>query len=302
MVGFIDDQRGKHGVEPICRVLQIAPSTYYDHLAKRADPARLTARARRDAALRSEIQRVFEKNWRVYGVRKVWRQLERFYSRPLRGCQADEGDGYSGDYPRQAAQNEGTGQIGSMPVGQGKSAVPCARAGHAPGSSIVAPLVRAQWTTISLMSPPGGFASVAFVIDAYARRIVGWRISASAQAGLVLDALGQAVHDRRPVKGTRLVHHSDRGSQYLSIEYTERQGEAGIEPSGGSVGDSHDNALARRSPACPRQRVIHRRGPWGSFKAVEYASNGSTGSTTAVCLSRSEAFLRRKLRQTSTRA
>ena len=117
-----------------------------------------------------------------------------------------------------------------------------------------------------------GFVYVAFVIDAYARRIVGWRVSTSPHAGFVLDALGQAVHERRPVKGMGLVHHSDRGSQYLSIKYTERLAEAGIEPSVGSVGDSYDNALAETINGLFKAEVIHRRGPWRSFEAVEYAT------------------------------
>jgi transposase InsO family protein len=117
-----------------------------------------------------------------------------------------------------------------------------------------------------------GFVYVAFVIDAYARRIVGWRVSTSPHAGFVLDALEQAVHERRPVKGMGLVHHSDRGSQYLSIKYTERLAEAGIEPSVGSVGDSYDNALAETINGLFKAEVIHRRGPWRSFEAVEYAT------------------------------
>jgi transposase InsO family protein len=117
-----------------------------------------------------------------------------------------------------------------------------------------------------------GFAYVAFVIDAYARRIVGWRVSASAHAGFVIDALEQAVHDRRPVKGAGLVHHSDRGSQYLPIKYTERLGEAGIEPSVGSVDDSYDNALAETISGLFKAEVIHRHGPWRRFEAVEYAT------------------------------
>ena len=117
-----------------------------------------------------------------------------------------------------------------------------------------------------------GFVYVAFVIDAYARRIVGWRVSTSPHAGFVLDALEQAVHERRPVKGTGLVHHSDRGSQYLSIKYTERLAEAGIEPSVGSVGDSYDNALAETINGLFKAEVIHRRGPWRNFEAVEYAT------------------------------
>ena len=113
---------------------------------------------------------------------------------------------------------------------------------------------------------------VAFVIDASARRVAGWRTSQTAHAGFILDALEQAAHDRRPVKGTALVHHSDRGSQYLSIQYTERLGEAGIEPSAGSVGDSHDKALAQTINGPFKADVIHRRGPWRNFAAVEYAT------------------------------
>ena len=111
-----------------------------------------------------------------------------------------------------------------------------------------------------------------FVIDAYARKIVGWRVSTSAHAGFVLDALEQAVHDRQPAKGMGLVHHSDRGSQYLSIRYSERLAEAGIKPSVGSVGDSYDNALAETINGLFKAEVIHRRGPWRSFEAVEYAT------------------------------
>lgn len=117
-----------------------------------------------------------------------------------------------------------------------------------------------------------GFVYVAFVIDTYARRIVGWRVSRSAHAGFVLDALEQALHDRRPARDAGLVHHSDRGSQYVSIQYTERLAEAGIEPSVGSVGDSYDNALAETINGLYKAEVIDRRGPWRSFEAVEYAT------------------------------
>jgi putative transposase len=117
-----------------------------------------------------------------------------------------------------------------------------------------------------------GFVYVAFVIDAYARRIVGWRVSRSAHAGFVLDALEQALHERRPVSGGGLVHHSDRGVQYVSIKYTERLAEAGLVPSVGSVGDSYDNALAETINGLYKAEVIHRCGPWRSFDAVEYAT------------------------------
>jgi len=116
----------------------------------------------------------------------------------------------------------------------------------------------------------GGFVYVAFVIDAYARRIVGWRVSRTPHASFVLDALEQALHERRPANRGGLVHHSDRGSQYVSIRYSERLAEAGIEPSVGSVGDSYDNALAETINALYKAEVIHRRGPWRSFEAVEF--------------------------------
>ncbi|MDR6306216.1 transposase InsO family protein [Nitrobacter vulgaris] len=121
------------------------------------------------------------------------------------------------------------------------------------------------------MSTWSGFIYVAFVIDAYARRIVGWRVSRTAHASFVLDALEQALHERRPARGG-LVHHSDRGSQYVSIRYTERLTEAGVEPSVGSVGDSYDNALAETINGLYKAEVIHRRGPWRSFEAVEFAT------------------------------
>jgi transposase InsO family protein len=117
-----------------------------------------------------------------------------------------------------------------------------------------------------------GFVYVAFVIDAFARRIVGWRVSSTAHAGFVLDALEQALHDRRPAKGSGLIHHSDRGSQYVAIRYTERLIEAGVEPSVGSVGDSYDNALAETINGLDKTEVIQRRGPWRTLEAVEFAT------------------------------
>lgn len=122
------------------------------------------------------------------------------------------------------------------------------------------------------MSSWSGFVYVAFVIDAFARRIVGWRASRSAQTSFVLDALEQALHARRPVDRSGLVHHSDRGVQYVSIKYSERLAQAGIEPSVGSVGDSYDNALAETVIGPYKTEVIHRRGPWRSFEAIEFAT------------------------------
>ncbi|SEI12532.1 Transposase InsO and inactivated derivatives [Paracoccus alkenifer] len=262
MVGFIDDHRGEHGVEPICDVLQIAPSTYYDHLAKQADPARRSDRARRDEELRPEIQRVFEDNWSVYGVRKVWHQLRR------------EGFDVARCTVARLMKDMGIqGIIRGKPhrttIPDKKQPCPMDKVNR----QFRVPAPNMLWVSdFTYVATWKGFAYVAFVIDAYARKIVGWRVSTSPHAGFVLDALEQAVHERRPVKGMGLVHHSDRGSQYLSIKYTERLAEAGIEPSVGSVGDSYDNALAETINGLFKAEVIHRRGPWRSFEAVEYAT------------------------------
>jgi putative transposase len=220
MIAFIDDHRGAHGVEPICKVLPIAPSTYHDHVAKRADPTRLSARAKIDAALKDEIRRVFEANFRVYGVRKVWRQLRR--------------EGFDVARCTVARLMRAMGLEGIIRGKQVRTTVsdkaaPCPldhvnRQFHAPAPNM---LWVSDFTYVATWT---GFVYVAFVIDTYARRIVGWRVSRTAHAAFVLDALEQALHDRRPVQGGRLVHHSDRGSQYVSIRYTERLAEAASSP------------------------------------------------------------------------
>ncbi|PJE33717.1 IS3 family transposase [Pseudooceanicola marinus] len=262
MVDFIEAHRDAHGVEPICTVLPIAPSTYYDHLAKRANPARLSDRARRDAALRPEIERVWEENYKVYGVRKIWRQLFREGFVVARCTVA-----------RLMRDMDIQGIIRGKPhrttIPDKKAPCPLDKVNR----EFRVPAPNMLWVSdFTYVATWKGFVYVAFVIDAYARKIVGWRASTSAQTGFVLDALEQAVHDRRPTKAMGLVHHSDRGSQYLSIRYTERLGEAGIEPSVGSVGDSYDNALAETINGLYKAEVIHRRGPWRSFEAVEYAT------------------------------
>ena len=234
MITFIDEHRPVLGVEPICKVLPIAPSTYYDTLAKRTDVDRLSVRARRDVRLKIEIGRVFDANYRVYGVRKVWRQLQR------------EGFDVARCTVARLMKTMGLqGVIRGKPVRTTVSdkAVLCPldqvnRQFHAPAPN------RLWVSDFTYVSTWAGMVYVAFVIDVYARFIVGWRVSRTAHAGFVLDALEQALHDRKPVGKGSLVHHSDRGSQYLSIKYTERLAEAGIKPSVGSVGDSYDNALA----------------------------------------------------------
>jgi putative transposase len=261
MTSFIDQYRSAYGVEPICKVLPIAPSTYHEHAARRREPGRMPARARRDAALMPEIRRVFEDNFGVYGVRKVWRQMLR-----------------EGHDVARCTVARLMRKMGLQGVIRGKrvrttvpdKAVPC------PLDHVNRQFRPARpnmlWVSdFTYVATWTGFVYVAFVIDAYARHIVGWRVSRSAHAGFVLDALEQALHDRRPVGGG-LVHHSDRGVQYVSIKYTERLAEAGLVPSVGSVGDSYDNALAETINGLYKAEVIHRRGPWRSMEAVEFAT------------------------------
>jgi transposase InsO family protein len=262
MISFVDDHRAVYGVEPICKVLPIAPSTYHARVAQRADLAKASARARRDAALCTEIRRVFEANFAVYGVRKIWRQLGR--------------EGVSAARCTVARLMR---QMGLRGVIRGKGArttvsdkaMPCPadRVNRQFRASRPNLLWLADFTYVATWQ---GFVYVAFVIDAFARRIVGWRVSRTAHAAFVLDALEQALHDRRPVRASGLIHHSDRGVQYVSIHYTERLGQAGIEPSVGSVGDSYDNALAETVNGLFKTEVVRRRGPWRSLEAVEFAT------------------------------
>jgi putative transposase len=256
-VAFIDDHRGEFGVEPICRVLQIAPSTYYDHKARPP-----SARTLRDQQLQVEIRRVFEDNFAVYGHRKVWAQLNR-----------------EGIEVARCTVQRLMRQMGLHGAVRGRAWKTTTRSGEA--ARRPADLVERQfgveapnrlWVSdLTYVATWRGFVYVAFVIDAYARRIVGWRVATNLRTDLALDALEQAIHDRQPGAGGELVHHSDRGSQYLAIRYTERLAEAGIEPSVGSVGDSFDNALAETVIGLFKTEVIRRRGPWRSIEDVEFA-------------------------------
>ena len=262
MISFIDEHRSVLGVEPICRLLPIAPSTYYEVVAKRTDVGRLSARERNDIAMKVEIRRVFNENFQVYGVRKVWRQLQR------------EGFDIARCTVARLMRMMGLqGIIRGKPIKTTVSdkSAPCPL--DRVNRHFKAPAPNMLWLSdFTYVATWQGFVYVAFVIDAFARRIVGWRASRTAHAGFVLDALDQALHDRRPVKRGGLVHHSDRGSQYVSIRYSERLAEAGIEPSVGSVGDSYDNALAETINGLYKAEVIHRRGPWRNFEAVEFAT------------------------------
>jgi putative transposase len=262
MIAFINDHRQVYGVEPICKVLPIAPSTYHAHVAKRADPGKLSARARQDIALQPEIARVFAENFEVYGVRKVWRQMvrERFEVARCTVERLMRGMGLQGVIRGKPVRTTLQDKAAPCPLDHVN------RIFHAPAPNM---LWVSDFTYVSTWT---GVVYVAFVIDVYARRIVGWRTSRTAHASFVLDALEQALHERRPAQRGGLVHHSDRGSQYVSIRYSERLAEAGIEPSVASVGDSYDNALAETINGLYKAEVIHRRGPWRSFEAVEFAT------------------------------
>ena len=262
MIAFIDDHREAYGVEPICRLLPIAPSTYHAHVAARHDPSKRSARAKRDEALRSEIARVHAENFGGYGARKVWRQLRREGIEVAR-CTVER--------LMRATGLQGAVRGKAMKTTVPDPAQPC------PGDKVnrvfSASAPNRLWVSdFTYVATWRGFVYVAFVVDAYARRIVGWRVSSSPTAGFVLDALEQAIHDRRPMKGGGRVAHSDRGSQYLAMRYTERLAEVGIEPGGGSAGDSYDNALAETVIGLFKTELIRRRGPWRSLEAVELAT------------------------------
>jgi transposase InsO family protein len=262
MIAFIDQYRSAYGVEPICRVLPIAPSTFHAQAHRRANAEAAPARVKRDAALKLEIQRVFDENFGVYGARKIWRQLQR-----------------EGFEVARCTVERLMRSMGLQGVIRGKrvrttvadKAAACPRDHVNRQFRVLRPNV--LWVSdFTFVATWQGFVYVAFVIDAYARRIVGWRVSRTAHAGFVLDALEQAIHDRKPVSGGGLVHHSDRGVQYVSIKYTERLADAGLVPSVGSVGDSYDNALVETINGLYKAEVIHRRGPWRSLEDVEFAT------------------------------
>jgi putative transposase len=260
MVSFIDAHRAAYGVESICAQLPIAPSLYYEHKAREAQPERLPPRLRRDRALVPEIRRVYEENFQVYGARKVWRQLGR-ESQVVARCTVERvmhGLGLQGVVRGRKCRTTISDDSAERPLDR----VNRQFAANRPNQLWVA-----DFTYVATWS---GFVYVAFVIDVFARRIIGWRVARSMQTELVLDALEQALWSRSGTKG--VVHHSDRGSQYLSIRYSERLAEAKAEPSVGSVGDSYDNALAETIIGLYKTEVIHRRGPWRHIDAVEYAT------------------------------
>jgi transposase InsO family protein len=260
MTSFVDDHREVYGVEPICAEIPIAPSTYYEQKVREVDPDRLPARAKRDVELELEVRRVWEENFRVYGARKVWRQLNREQI-PIAKCTTERlmrklgirgvvrGKGYKTTIPDLLAERP-------MDLVE---------------RIFTAVHPNQLWVAdITFVATWRGVVYTALVIDVFARRIVGWRVWNSLRTDLVLDALEQALYSRTGTEG--LVHHSDRGSQYLSIRYTERLAEAGINASVGSVGDSYDNALAESIIGLYKTEVIRARGPWKNIDEVEYAT------------------------------
>ena len=260
MVSFIDEHQATYGVEPICAQLPIAPSTYYEYKARQADPARLPPRARRDLELAKEIRRVYEENFQVYGARKVWRQLGREGIRVAR-CTVERlmrSLGLAGVV---------RGKKCRTTVADDRADRPADRVNRQFKADRPDQLWVADFTYVATWV---GFVYTAFVVDVFARRIVGWRVARSMDTDLVLGTLEQALWARSGAAG--VVHHSDRGSQYLSIRYSERLTEAGVLPSVGSVGDSYDNALAETIIGLYKTEVIHRQGPWRSLDAVEYAT------------------------------
>ena len=261
MVAFVDAHRDAYGVEPICEELPIAPSTYYEHRARQAKPERRPARARRDEELCAQIQRVWQENFCVYGVKKTWRQMKRERIQAAR-CTVERLMRRLG---LRGAARERAFKTTTVPD---------------PSAPRPADLVQRRFSAtrpnqlwvadFTYVATWQGFVYVSFVIDVFARMIVGWRVSTSLKADLVLDALEQALHARSDTDG--LVHHSDRGTQYLSIRYSERLAEVGIRASVGSTGDSYDNALAETVIGLYKTEVIWRRGPWRHAEAVEFAT------------------------------
>ena len=263
MIRFIDDHREQFGVEPICGVLPIAPSTYFRHKVEQRDPARRSARAQRDDVLRVIIRRIYADNHHVYGPRKVWKQMGREGLREAR-CRV-----------RRLMRDMGlAGAVRGRAWTTTTHAEPdVARPNDLVDRNFTATRPNQLWVSdFTYVATWRGFVYVAFVVDVFARRIVGWRVSASLATDFVLDALEQAIYDRCDPSTAGVVHHSDRGTQYLSMRYTDRLADAGIVPSIGSRGDSYDNALAESIIGLFKTEVIRRKGPWRHLEAVEFAT------------------------------
>jgi putative transposase len=242
--------------------MQIAPSGYRHHAARQRDPKQQPARIRRDQALIPHIERVWQVNMQVYGADKVWKQLNREHHEVAR-CTVER------LMRRLGLRGVMRGKVVRTTISDTKAPCPLDRVNRVFKAQRPNQLWVSDFTYVSIWQ---GWLYVAFVIDVFARRIVGWRVSTSMHTDFVLDALEQALYARQPQRDEALTHHSDRGSQYVSIRYTERLAEAGIEPSVGSKGDSYDNALAETINGLYKAELIHRRGPWKTREAVELAT------------------------------
>ena len=261
LLAFIDEQRAHYGVESICRELPIAPSSYYEHKRREADPERRPRRARTDRELRQRIRALHQANHGVYGARKVWRAL-RAEGLCVARCTVERlmrAEGLAGVVRG--------GRRWRTTRGDPAAASPPDRVQR----RFVAERPDALWVAdFTYVASGSGFVYVAFVLDVYSRRVVGWRAARTMRTELVLDALEQALWARGKPSG--IVHHSDRGAQYLSLRYSERLREAGIDASVGSVGDSYDNAMAESLIGLYKAEVIHHLGPWRGQDEVEYAT------------------------------
>lgn len=242
--------------------MQVAPSGYWRQAAQEENPALRSARAQREDFLAPQIQRVWEANLRVYGADKVWKQLNREGVEVAR-CTVER------LMKRMGLEGVRRGKVVRTTVPDKAVSCPLDRVNRQFKADRPNQLWVSDFTYVSTWQ---GWLYVAFVIDVFARRIVGWRVSSSMRTDFVLDALEQALYARQPERSESLVHHSDRGSQYVSIRYTERLAEAGIEPSVGSRGDSYDNALAETINGLYKAELIHRRAPWKTKEAVELAT------------------------------
>jgi transposase InsO family protein len=263
MVPFLDQHRELYGVEPICALLPIAPSTYFRWKAQQQDPTTRSARAQHDDELRAAIRQVWDANEQVYGPRKVWRQLRRETVDVAR-CTVER------LMREMGLRGTSRGRAWKITTHADPAA---ARPADLVVRQFAATRPNQLWVAdFTYVATWRGFVYVAFVIDVFARYIVGWRVSASLATDFVLDALEQAIYDRRGAGVEDLVHHSDRGSQYLSMRYTDRLIEADIVPSVGSRGDSYDNAMAESIIGLFKTEVIQRKGPWRHLEAVEFAS------------------------------
>jgi transposase InsO family protein len=261
MYRFVDEHRAVHGVEPICEVLQIAPSAYRRHAARAREPALRSARAQRDVKLLPTIERVWNDNQQVYGADKVWMQMNREGVAVAR-CTVER------LMRRLGLQGVRRGKAVRTTIADPKAPCPLDKVNRQFRADRPNQLWVSDFTYVSTWQ---GWLYVAFVVDVYARRIVGWRVSTSMTTDFVLDALEQALYARQPERNSSLIHHSDRGSQYVSIRYSERLAQAGVEPSVGSKGDSYDNALAETINGLYKAEVIHRR-TWKTREAVELAT------------------------------